>query len=287
MSKFKHFSNKYFNINTGSIHTSSVPRRRKSSEGIILFRRTTDCQYQLLIIKSPISYAFIELIYGRYTRYVDMQPDHVFETLCRLTNNITPEEKRLFCTFDFDSLFFYITNRKYNNIVFTDRLTDNEYKQYLGYTYANKIFYDNIYVNKEKLLTYINSSYNKHINLWQIPKGKRNPRESQLDCAIREFEEETSIKSADYDILYNVKPLRFSTVIADTQYDYNYFVATLKNNVSPRLKYNFNKGYIEVTDIRWVNINKLELFISNQDFLKSIKKISRYVKKLFKMSLSP
>jgi 8-oxo-dGTP pyrophosphatase MutT (NUDIX family) len=211
-------------------------------------------------------------------RVLQQSQYEIFQTICRLINNITPEEKRLFCTFDFDVLFFYITNKKYNNVVFPEQLDSLRFKEYNAYLQANKLFYENIFLYKNRILDYINESYNKHVNLWQVPKGKKNDNETSLMCAIRELEEETSISPKDYSIMNGIKPIRFSTIIADTEYVCIYYVAVLKNNVSPRLKYRYKSGYIEVTDIRWVSVSKLELYISNECFLTMIKKVARYVK---------
>ena len=40
-----------------------------------------------------------------------------------------------------------------------------------------------------------------------ISKGRRNLKESDYDCAIREFQEETGIKEGEYYILKNIKPV--------------------------------------------------------------------------------
>lgn len=42
---------------------------------------------------------------------------------------------------------------------------------------------------------------------WGFPKGRRNHVESDMDCAIREFEEETNITSDKYILLKNIDPL--------------------------------------------------------------------------------
>jgi len=42
---------------------------------------------------------------------------------------------------------------------------------------------------------------------WGFPKGRRNPNESDLVGAIREFKEETSLKEASFQIIQNIEPL--------------------------------------------------------------------------------
>merc|ERR1712196_590321 len=42
---------------------------------------------------------------------------------------------------------------------------------------------------------------------WEFPKGRKNYQENELDCAIREFSEETGIDSELINIISNLQPL--------------------------------------------------------------------------------
>ena len=42
---------------------------------------------------------------------------------------------------------------------------------------------------------------------WEFPKGRRSNRENNIQCAIREFEEESGLSSNDYTLLENVSPI--------------------------------------------------------------------------------
>ena len=42
---------------------------------------------------------------------------------------------------------------------------------------------------------------------WGFPKGRRNLRESDYDCALREFQEETGFERNEYEILRNIRPV--------------------------------------------------------------------------------
>ena len=52
----------------------------------------------------------------------------------------------------------------------------------------------------------INSS-NYLYNEWEIPKGRRNLNETNRECAVREFQEETNILPDDYELYDNILPL--------------------------------------------------------------------------------
>lgn len=42
---------------------------------------------------------------------------------------------------------------------------------------------------------------------WGFPKGRRNYKENDYDCAIREFKEESNFTDTEFEILNNVKPI--------------------------------------------------------------------------------
>jgi 8-oxo-dGTP pyrophosphatase MutT (NUDIX family) len=61
---------------------------------------------------------------------------------------------------------------------------------------------------------------------WEFPKGRRNPKEKDLECALREFEEETGISIAKIRIIENVLP--FEEIFIGTNhksYKHKYFLA--------------------------------------------------------------
>ena len=41
---------------------------------------------------------------------------------------------------------------------------------------------------------------------WGFPKGRRNYKEKDLECALREFEEETGIQKSSLTIIKNLNP---------------------------------------------------------------------------------
>ena len=41
---------------------------------------------------------------------------------------------------------------------------------------------------------------------WEFPKGRRNYQEKDLDCALREFEEETGILRNNISVIENILP---------------------------------------------------------------------------------
>jgi 8-oxo-dGTP pyrophosphatase MutT (NUDIX family) len=66
---------------------------------------------------------------------------------------------------------------------------------------------------------------------WEFPKGRRNFNEKDLECALREFEEETGILSSKINIIENVLP--FEEIFIGTNhksYKHKYFLAYMNEN---------------------------------------------------------
>jgi len=87
---------------------------------------------------------------------------------------------------------------------------------------------------------------------WGFPKGRRIRGESDVDCAIREFGEETNISRDSYVVLKNIKLEETFEGLNGIAYRHVYFVALLK---SPEL-INLNQRFTpmqrrEISAIAW------------------------------------
>jgi ADP-ribose pyrophosphatase YjhB (NUDIX family) len=95
------------------------------------------------------------------------------------------------------------------------------------------------------------STTNWHETEWEFPKGRKLKGESELTCALREFEEETGINSESIEVLENVLPLEEIFVGSNHRpYKHKYFVAkyTNKNKNSDNMS-TFQKS--EVSKLEW------------------------------------
>jgi ADP-ribose pyrophosphatase YjhB (NUDIX family) len=89
---------------------------------------------------------------------------------------------------------------------------------------------------------------------WEIPKGKKNnSRESDINCAIREVYEETSMRKTEYRILPHIS--RTTCITSNgTKYTSIYYVAICKYKILSGIKIGGIKSYAEVDDVRWHDI---------------------------------
>jgi 8-oxo-dGTP pyrophosphatase MutT (NUDIX family) len=88
---------------------------------------------------------------------------------------------------------------------------------------------------------------------WEFPKGRRNFQEKDLDCALREFEEETGISKNNFLIIDNLLPFEEMYIGSNYKcYKHKYFLAFM--NKSEELLQNFQKT--EVSKLDWKNIEQ-------------------------------
>jgi 8-oxo-dGTP pyrophosphatase MutT (NUDIX family) len=124
--------------------------------------------------------------------------------------------------------------------------------------YKKKYIFESTFLkdNGKKLKKIICSSINSFLE-WEIPKGGKLSKESELLCASRELEEETNIKTTDYSVLYNQGYITCSNIDYKTTYITNYYIGFLKNKSSynPVIKFNNIYQISEVSDIKWFSLN--------------------------------
>jgi 8-oxo-dGTP pyrophosphatase MutT (NUDIX family) len=87
---------------------------------------------------------------------------------------------------------------------------------------------------------------------WGFPKGRRNPYESELSGAIREFQEETSMTRGDFKVFQNVEPL-VETFFGSNgvQYCHKYFLAACKPQQAVGMDTDNHHMAREIGDIGW------------------------------------
>ncbi len=84
---------------------------------------------------------------------------------------------------------------------------------------------------------------------WGFPKGRKNTAENDLDCAVREFEEETGFCKDEYIILNNIEPIIEDLIGTNgKKYRHIYYLALTYKNIDPKLE-NSNLNYEEIGDI--------------------------------------
>jgi 8-oxo-dGTP pyrophosphatase MutT (NUDIX family) len=197
---------------------------------------------QYLLIQRLNSLNYVEFIRGKY----DINNLDYIE---RSINFITTVEKNLIINTKFEILWKSLWGEEnvnncneYNESIQKFNLLKNGF-----YVKKNDI---NLYINLSKLIN--DSVYNYSDPEWGFPKGRRNLREKNIDCAKREFEEETTISIDNINII-NMTPIEEIYIASNNlRYKHIYYISQIKNNKTElKIDKNNKNQKIEIGDIRW------------------------------------
>lgn len=202
------------------------------SYGIIIFNKDN----KILMIQRKNSIAYIEFLRGKYKLE---NTDYIL----KLFNCFSVDERKSITDFPFDTLW----NNLWTKVgkVQTDRMIKE-------YTISKKKF--NSFSCKD-IVDKCNKSYNTPE--WEFPKGRRSNRESNIKCAIREFEEETDLNSDEYILLENIIPSSEEyTGSNGVRYKHIYYYAIYKGSRELTINMDKYEQYSEIGDIQWLTVDE-------------------------------
>ena len=251
-------------------HTYRRCRLPITSCGVILFKKNkffkpiedshgniknNDTRYNYLLIQRRDTLGYVEFLRGKYEEIDTTYLLKLFEmmTICEI-------KKINLNTFDelWNNLWMNRSNKLYQNEYETSKKKFNFIKNNKCKNEPDLTIYDYI-------IKYIKTQWEE--KEWGFPKGRRNLKESDYDCAIREFQEETGVKEGEYYILKNIKPVEEIFYGSNNiRYKHIYYIAEClterKICIDP-----YNQSQItEIGNIKWFNL------------LESTKKIRPYNK---------
>jgi len=183
------------------------------SFGIICYR-VCNHKTEYLMIQRKDSLSFMEFIRGKYNVNDSMY-------IRQLVSAMTTNEKNLLLSKQFDDIWNYAWyQNNTSNIKHTAEYVESKHKfEYL----LNNNTLGNIITNLAQTI--------EQEQEWGFPKGRKKLKESDIDCAIREFCEETRLQSNDIEIISDIRP--FEEIFFGTNnvlYKHTYYVAKIKNN---------------------------------------------------------
>lgn len=221
-----------------SFHQCKLPI---TSYGIILFR-SSERGIEYLMIRRKDSYGYIDLIRGKYSSYN-------MEQIQKSVDEMSIAEKERLKTESFNNLWKLLWG-------------DNNMNQYKGEENASskkfEIIRNGIQINakndKITILDIINNSKTEWQETeWEFPKGRRNFQEKDLECALREFEEETGYSIKNIKVVENLLPFEEIFIGSNHKsYKHKYFLAYMNVNIN-NLQ-NFQKS--EISKIEWKTIDE-------------------------------
>lgn len=201
-----------------------------TSYGIIAYKRI-DRDIKILLVQRKDSIGYIDFVRGKYDTKI--KKEEIFKTLI---GEMTLSEKKRLLKYSFDELW----NRLWMN--HNSRAYNNDYNL------AKKKFYSldvkNMIKESLKETKWENSEFS-------IPKGRRNNSEPIIECAIREFIEETGFKKTDFYIDNNFKPIEEVFYGSNgISYKHIYYIAEIFNDKIPKID---NTNILQAGEIKYIN----------------------------------
>uniref|UniRef100_A0A6C0JW28 Nudix hydrolase domain-containing protein n=1 Tax=viral metagenome TaxID=1070528 RepID=A0A6C0JW28_9ZZZZ len=219
-------------------HSFHQCKKPITSLGIIVFKYDKYNIPNYLIICRKDSLGYVDFMRGKYN------PNNPFY-LQNIINGMTIHEKKRLLSQPFDTLWKELwggnidihykgeeqmSRDKYNKVVQGIQHTQSDYT----------------------LQSLIASSTTQWTEPeWGFPKGRRNYQEKNINCALREFEEETGYPSTSLTIMQNIMPLEeVFTGSNYKSYKHCYYIAHMDSDVPT-----MGIQKTEVSDMKWVYFN--------------------------------
>lgn len=205
-------------------------KKKKFDPTDIANKNNINDDIQFLMVQRKHSLGYLEFMRGRYNLENK-------EAIIHLIEQMTPSEIDNITNYDFDFLWNDLWDL--NNIK-----NKNHHKEY---SQSKQKFYQ-IKLNCPHIITNTKPLFN--FNEWGFPKGRRESYESDLVCAIREFEEETNLEESNYTIMEKCKSIRENLKGTNgINYAHNYFLSIINDNSDSKDETNREIGQTKVLNI--------------------------------------
>jgi hypothetical protein len=228
-------------------HTFHYCKTPITSYGVIIFRKNKKLnnEVEYLMINRKNSFGYIDVVRGKYS---SCNVKHIQN----IVNEMSTSEKEKIKVEPFKDLWNdmwgvtpksqfqhrneeFVANKKFESVRNGIQVTENDCKMY-------------------SWIDFIESSSTSWVEPeWEFPKGRRNHQEKDIECAIREFEEETGIPSSLISVIENVVPFEETFIGTNFKsYKHKYYLAFLNEwDVSIE---NYQKT--EVSKLQWKTIGQ-------------------------------
>ena len=205
-----------------------------TSAGVIAFRRGKTCP-EYLMIRRKDTLGFVDFVRGKY-------PLQGKSYLMNIIDEMTIGEKQRLLTEPFDSLWKALWGKSVGI-------------QYRGEERVSRDKMDALRrgvgrgAGHYTLASLVEASQTAWAEPeWGFPKGRRNYQERDLNCALREFEEETGYAKEGLDLIQNLLPLEeVFTGSNYKSYKHRYFIALAERMAQPCADFQST----EVSKVEW------------------------------------
>ena len=210
-----------------------------TSYGIILCR-SSERGIEFLMIRRKDSFGYIDFMRGKYS-------PHNVKQLQNTINEMSMVEKYNILNEPFDTLWKMMWGGSNGSQYRNEELTSNKKFQLI----TSGVMIGDQKITLQDLVDSSNTLWNE--TEWEFPKGRRNNQEKDLECGLREFEEETGYSINDISIIENLLPFEEIYIGSNHKsYKHKYFLGYMKQHID-NLQ-NYQKS--EVSKIEWKTIDE-------------------------------
>lgn len=211
-----------------------------TSYGIIAFR-PSEHGLQFLMIRRKDSFGYIDFMRGKYSV-------NNIDQILTMVDEMSLDEKQNILSQPFDLLWSAMwgeSNIQYKNEEYASK------KKFE--TIRNGIDIQGQCISLTDIVALSSTQWKE--TEWEFPKGRRMSKEKDLECALREFEEETGIPQTDLSIIENILPFEEMFIGSNHKsYKHKYFLAMVDKIHEDNVMINYQKT--EVSKLEWKTIEQ-------------------------------
>ena len=243
-----------------------------TSFGILCYRLRYDLRHncvspEYLMVQRKDSICYVEFVRGKYTLTEQSYVMHLFK-------HMTSEERDYISGGDFDRIWdaLWLNNRRNHSEYHSSK--EKYYALKHGISKKDYVF------NIDYILN--NTQCCLREREWEFPKGRKNCVESTLECALREFEEESGVSRSKVLVADKFKPVVFDKQGCNgVTYRSFYYVAKCVDKVDSASLMHLNDVQSkEIRCVRWVDYNTV---VSKMQTEKAVRIFERFNKRLLSL----
>ena len=204
-----------------------------TSYGIIHYMNN---KYLMICRRNSLGYT--DFIRGKYST-------KNIKHICNLIDEMTISEKQNILEKKFNVLWNNLWGTHYSDSSIEEINAEEKFN-----TMKQGFLIDNKHITLQQLIDESKTTWNSPE--WGFPKGRRNSYESELNCALREYEEETGYDKHTIKIIKNVLP--YEEIFMGSNYKsyiHKYFLGKSDDLI---IKHSFQET--EVSDMKWVTFEE-------------------------------
>ena len=224
--------------------------------------RVRDGRPEIILICKRYTYAFNDFVHGAYASSSDAE-------ILALLGRMTIDEKYDILSLNFSQIWYRVWLSAHKRTAFY-------------FTAKNK--YESAFVHDGGARIRRLAARSGHSDrIWEIPKGRRHGRyEHPLQCALREFEEETGVSKKKYRLIPGATRV-VSHVDENIKYTSTYYIGWARGDVGINIDRGLIGGANEIFDTRWADIEAIRRLDPSGRLARIVRPIFHTVKKYLRI----